>query len=57
MKSPSFKTLGLIPDSLSDDDLVHLMLKEPRMIRRPIILINDKFLVGAGLKAINGIYH
>ena len=39
--SPSFKKLGLDRDSLSDDELVDLMLKEPRLVRRPVVRIDN----------------
>ena len=56
-RSPSFKALGISPDILSDDDLVHLMLKEPRLIRRPIILVNDTLVVGSDRKSINELFN
>ena len=51
-KSPSFKALGLKPEDLSDDDLVRLMLQEPRMIRRPIAQIGGELVIGADTKAL-----
>ncbi len=51
-KSPSFKKLGLDPDSLSDDRLVELMLAEPRMIRRPLIGVADELIIGSDKKAM-----
>jgi arsenate reductase-like glutaredoxin family protein len=35
-RSPSFKQLGLESSKLSDSELIDLMLKEPRLIRRPV---------------------
>ena len=40
-KSPSFKRLGLERDKLDDEDLIGLMLKEPRLIRRPVVSIGS----------------
>jgi len=45
-KSPSFRTLGLDRDALSSDDLIGLMAREPRLIRRPFIRVNDKLIIG-----------
>jgi len=46
-RSPSFKQLGLEGDKLSDNELIDLMLKEPRLVRRPVVLIGDKVYFGA----------
>jgi arsenate reductase-like glutaredoxin family protein len=46
-KSPGFKKLGLNKDSLSDDELIDLMLNEPRLVRRPVVRINDNVYFGA----------
>ena len=51
-KSPSFKALGLNAESLTDDDLAQLMLKEPRLMRRPLIHINGRLIVGLDKKAL-----
>ena len=40
-RSPSFKQLGLERDKLSDNELIDLMLKEPRLIRRPVVRIGE----------------
>ncbi|GEM_PF-441131 len=42
--SPSWRQLGLNREDLSEDNLVGLMLTEPRLIRRPLIEINGKLL-------------
>ncbi|MDI6741941.1 MAG: ArsC/Spx/MgsR family protein [Smithella sp.] len=51
-KSPSFKALGLDPAKLKDEDLMNLMLKEPRLIRRPVVRIGRKVYFGADVKAL-----
>ncbi|MFC1910908.1 arsenate reductase family protein [Chloroflexota bacterium] len=38
-RSPSFKELGLERDKLNDSDLIKLILKEPRLVRRPVVRI------------------
>ena len=45
-KSPSVKKMGLAIDTLSDQELKRLMLEEPRLLRRPILKIGQRVLVG-----------
>ena len=51
-RSPSFKAMGLDPDGLTDDDLVRLMLQEPRLIRRPLVRLGGDLIVGANEKSL-----
>ena len=51
-RSPSFKSLGLDQAKLKDKDLIDLMLKEPRLIRRPIVKVDRKVYFGADSKAL-----
>ena len=51
-RSPSFKKLGLDKDTLSDEDLIELMLTEPRLIKRPLICANDHVVVGSDKSAL-----
>jgi arsenate reductase-like glutaredoxin family protein len=51
-RSPSLKSLGLAHQELSDAEMVALMLREPRLIRRPLVRIGGRLLVGANLKAV-----
>ncbi|MDP7588962.1 MAG: ArsC/Spx/MgsR family protein [Dehalococcoidia bacterium] len=51
-RSPSLKKLGLADKELSDDEMVNLMLQEPKLIRRPLIKVGDKLMVGAGNAAV-----
>ncbi len=46
-RSPSFSKLGLDREKLSGDDLIGLMLKEPRLIRRPIVKIGPNVYFAA----------
>jgi arsenate reductase-like glutaredoxin family protein len=46
-RSPSFKQLGLERDKLSDKELIDLMLKEPRLIRRPVVRIDGNIYFNA----------
>ena len=46
-KSPMVKKLGLNLDTLRDDELIKLMVGEPRLIRRTIVVIDDQIFPGA----------
>jgi arsenate reductase-like glutaredoxin family protein len=46
-KSPSFKKLGLDRENLSNKELILLMLKEPRLVKRPVVRIGDKVYFSA----------
>ena len=50
--SPSFKKLGRTPDDLTDDELLDLVLGEPRMLRRPLAVTVDGRVVAGG-KAVS----
>ena len=52
VRSPSTKALGLQPDKLNDDELIDQMLKEPRLIRRPIVRIEQEVYFGADSKML-----
>jgi len=54
-KSPSFKALGLKQEKFKDNDLINLMLKEPRLIHRPVIKIGKKVYFGADVKMLGEI--
>jgi arsenate reductase-like glutaredoxin family protein len=51
-RSPSLKKLGLAGQDLPDDQMLRLMLEEPRLIRRPLVKVGDKLLIGANLKML-----
>ena len=51
-RSPSFKALGLDQAKLTDDELINMMLKEPRLIRRPIVKIGRNVYFGADSKVL-----
>jgi arsenate reductase-like glutaredoxin family protein len=54
-RSPSFKKLGQDPTSLSSEDLLELMLQEPRLILRPVLKIGSQAHFGAVPKIIEGL--
>ena len=51
-RSPSLKKMGLAGQELSEEQMLELMLQEPRLVRRPLIKIGDRLLVGGSVKAI-----
>jgi arsenate reductase-like glutaredoxin family protein len=44
--------MGFAGQELSEDQMLDLMLQEPRLVRRPLIKIGDRLLVGGSVKAI-----
>lgn len=54
-RSPSFKALGLEQEKLNDNELINLMLKEPRLIRRPIVKLGKMVYFGADSKKLTEI--
>jgi arsenate reductase-like glutaredoxin family protein len=51
-RSPSLKQMGLVGQEITEDEMVNLMLQEPRLVRRPLIKIGDRLLVGGNIKII-----
>ncbi len=51
-RSPSLKKLGLAGQQLPDAELLRLMLQEPRFIRRPVIRLGERLLIGSNLKVL-----
>ena len=51
-RSPSLKKMGLAGSELTDAEMLDLMLKEPRLVRRPLVRLGERLLVGANLKAV-----
>ena len=54
-RSPSLKKMGLADQDLSSEQMVSLMLQEPRLVRRPLVRIGGQLLVGANLKAVEAV--
>ena len=46
-RSPSFKQRSLDRDKLNDNELIDLMLEEPRLVRRPVVRIGNTVYFGA----------
>lgn len=51
-RSPSLKQLGFADQELTDEKMIELMLQEPKLVRRPLVNLGGKLLVGANLKAV-----
>jgi arsenate reductase-like glutaredoxin family protein len=49
-RSPSFKKTGVDRNTLTDSEMIDLMLKEPRLIRRPVVQIGKNVYFGADSK-------
>lgn len=50
--SPSYKRLGLKREDLGDDQLISMMLEEPRLIRRPLTSVGSTLIVGSDRSAL-----
>ena len=51
-RSPFARKLGLDRDTVSPDELISLMVGEPRLIRRPLIEVDGRLIVGTDKKAM-----
>ena len=51
-RSPSLKKMGLADKQLSDDEMIGLMLQEPKLVRRPLLKVGNKLMVGGGNAAV-----
>ena len=54
-RSPNFKKLSLDRDKLGDSELIELMLKEPRLVRRPVVRIGGKVYFSADKSVLEGL--
>jgi arsenate reductase-like glutaredoxin family protein len=54
-RSPIFKKLGLERDKLSDNELIDMMLKEPRLVRRPVVRIEDRVYFNANKSVLESL--
>jgi len=51
-RSPSLKQMGLADKELSEDEIIRLMLQEPKLVRRPLMRVGDKLMVGGAPAAV-----
>ena len=52
-RSPSMAKFGLAPTSMTDEELLEWMLKEPRLIRRPFLTVDGRLVVQPKLKELD----
>jgi arsenate reductase (glutaredoxin) len=45
-KSPAFKAMGLRGKTLTPEDALKLMTKEPNLIKRPLTIVGRKMVAG-----------
>jgi arsenate reductase/regulatory protein spx len=45
-RSTPYKAHGLADKDLSDDEILDLMIEDPRLLRRPIVISGDTFVIG-----------
>jgi arsenate reductase-like glutaredoxin family protein len=49
---PILKALGVNVENLTQDEMIELMLEEPRLVKRPIVRINGQIIFGANVKML-----
>jgi arsenate reductase len=54
-RSTQYKALGLDTKKVSDAQLIALMAGEPRLLRRPILDLGDRLIVGFDRVAYDGL--
>ena len=54
-RSPSLKQMGLANQDLSEDEMVGLMLKEPKLVRRPLIRVGDQVFAGGSGSVLDSV--
>ena len=55
VRSPAFKKLNVDLHLLHDKEILNMMLEDPRLIRRPLILIDNKLIIGTDKSAMSNI--
>jgi arsenate reductase len=45
-RSPAFKAMGLAGKSLTAEQTIALMVKEPNLIKRPIVIVGKEMIAG-----------
>ena len=55
-RSRTYKDLGLAQQTLSDDDKIEWMSKEPLLVKRPVVEFTDDVLVGFDATIYEGVF-
>ena len=55
MKSPSVAKLGLDPAAMSETEMIGWMIREPRLLKRPILVVDGMVYVQPRPKDVEGI--
>ena len=45
-RSPTARKLGYKPGTMSDDELIRLMVAEPNLIKRPLVTVGGELVAG-----------
>lgn len=51
-RSPSIKKMNLDVSTMSEDEKIGAMIREPRLIRRPLVFYEGRVLTGADVKKL-----
>ena len=54
-RSPRNRILGIDPDRLTDDEMIAWMAREPRLIRRPTVVVDGTIIPGPSREALEEI--
>ena len=54
-RSPSLKQMGLAGQELSEDEMVQLMLQEPKLVRRPMVRVGGQLFVGGSASVMESV--
>ena len=54
-RSPSLKQMGLANQDLTEDEIVNLMLQEPKLVRRPLIRVGSQVFAGGSGSVLDSV--
>lgn len=54
-RSAQYRALGLDRPAVGDDVLVAAMAREPRLLRRPLVLAGDRLVIGFDRQALEAL--
>ena len=53
-RSPSVKKHGLDPSAMSENEMLDWMVREPRLIKRPLVVVGGQLFIQPGPKTLEG---